>query len=289
MNSRLVGFYQANGFLFTPEMVLKIMFPQVTNNDVCVLVRRGSEELQLTLGKEFLREQSRTGITKVKWFLHSLERVAQVQKEEGKVNVEAASKAGGEANLQITLHFNTRRRDRREREYDISEENYGILMSVVNPILAASSEAVPLLTSRHCVRCSLVFNHPLSSCPACGSTMLLEQEAEQPETGEDVVEACEALDFDDGLSAASGSSTGASELRSASLTRRGSGADLISSTPSRNRVNSDLLVAFFNIFEQARVSTVTADIHDHVVKPMRSDLPDLLPRPEPPRDRHQSG
>ena len=270
-------------------MVLKIMFPQVTNNDVCVLVRRGSEELQLTLGKEFLREQSRTGITKVKWFLHSLEKVVQVQKEEGKVNVEAASKAGGEANLQITLHFNTRRRDRREREYDISEENYGILMSVVNPILAASSEAVPLLTSRHCVRCSLVFNHPLSSCPACGSTMLLEQEAEQPETGEDVVEACEALDFDDGLSAASGSSTGASELRSASLTRRGSGADLISSTPSRNRVNSDLLVAFSNIFEQARVSTVTADIHDHVVKPMRSDLPDLLPRPEPPRDRNQSG
>merc|ERR1719494_1187320 len=242
--------------------------PQVTNNDVCVLVRRGSEELQLTLGKEFLREQSRTGITKVKWFLHSLEKVVQVQKEEGKVNVEAASKAGGEANLQITLHFNTRRRDRREREYDISEENYGILMSVVNPILAASSEAVPLLTSRHCVRCSLVFNHHLSSCPACGSTMLLEQEAEQPETGEDVVEACEALDFDDGLSAASGSSTGASD------SRRGSGADLISSTPSRNR---------------ARVSTVTADIHDHVVKPMRSDLPDLLPRPEPPRDRHQSG
>ena len=162
-------------------------------------------------------------------------------------------------------------------------------MSVVNPILAASSEAVPLLTSRHCVRCSLVFNHPLSSCPACGSTMLLEQEAEQPETGEDVVEACEALDFDDGLSVASGSSTGASELRSASLTRRGSGADLVSSTPSRNRVNNDLLVAFINIFEQVRVSSVTADIHDHVVKPMRSDLPDLLPRPEPPRDRHQSG
>ena len=212
------------------------MFSQVTNNDVCVLVRRGSEELQLTLGKEFLREQSRTGITKVKWFLHSLEKVALVQKE-------ADSKAGGEANLQITLHFNTRRRDRREREYDISEENYGILMSVVNPILAASSEAVPLLTSRHCVRCSLVFNHPLSSCPACGSTMLLEQEAEQPETGEDVVEACEALDFDDGLSAASGSSTGASELRSASLTRRGSGADLISSTPSRNRVNSQTVTS----------------------------------------------
>ena len=83
------------------KTVLKIVFPQVTNNDVCVLVRRGSEELQLTLGKEFLREQSRTGITKVKWFLHSLEKVAQVQKEEGKVNVEAASKAGGEANLQI--------------------------------------------------------------------------------------------------------------------------------------------------------------------------------------------
>ena len=35
-------------------------------------------------------------------------------------------------------------------------------------------------------------------------------------------------------------------------------------------------------------TTVTADIHDHVVKPMRSDLPDLLPRPEPPRGRHYS-
>lgn len=35
-------------------------------------------------------------------------------------------------------------------------------------------------------------------------------------------------------------------------------------------------------------TTVTADIHDHVVKPMRSDLPDLLPRPEPPRERHYS-
>merc|ERR1712130_725463 len=32
----------------------------------------------------------------------------------------------------------------------------------------------------------------------------------------------------------------------------------------------------------------TADIHDHVVKPMQSDLPDLLPRPEPPRGRHYS-
>ena len=41
-------------------------------------------------------------------------------------------------------------------------------------------------------------------------------------------------------------------------------------------------------FQVSVSTTVTADIHDHVVKPMRSDLPDLLPRPEPPRERHYS-
>ena len=92
-----------------------------------MLVKQNSEELQLTLGKEYLREQSRTGITKVKWFLHSLEKVEVLEKndEEEVTNVE-------QRDLMISLHFNTRRRDRREREYSISEENYKILMSVVS-------------------------------------------------------------------------------------------------------------------------------------------------------------
>ena len=74
----------------------------------------------------------------------------------------------------------------------------------------------------------------LSSGPACGSTMLLEHEAEQLETGEDVAEACEALDFDEGMSGASGSSTGV--LASANQETRESGLleEIISSTPIRS-------------------------------------------------------
>merc|ERR1719266_1626029 len=83
------------------------------------------------------------------------------------------------------------------------------------------------------------------------------------------------------MSGASRSSTGimASANKGLASVTRGSGLleEMISSTPNRSP-------------SKASVSTtVTADIHDHVVKPMRSDLPDLLPRPEPPRDRHQSG
>ena len=96
-------------------------------------VKRETEELQLTLGKEYLREQSRTGITKVKWFLHSLEKVEVLEKgkEEEKHNIEDMTEVK-QRDLLIALHFNTRRRDRREREYSISEKNYNILMSVVS-------------------------------------------------------------------------------------------------------------------------------------------------------------
>merc|ERR1719266_3197288 len=82
------------------------------------------------------------------------------------------------------------------------------------------------------------------------------------------------------MSGASRSSTGimASANKGLASVTRGSGLleEMISSTPNRSP-------------SKASVSTtVTADIHDHVVKPMRSDLPDLLPRPEPPRGRHYS-
>ena len=110
-------------------------FFQVANSDVCVLVKRDSEELQLTLGREYLREQSKTGITKVKWFLHSLEKVVLLDEEKGVVeekdDTEQVLKAE-KRDLRIALHFNTKRRDRREREYSISEENYQALMSVVS-------------------------------------------------------------------------------------------------------------------------------------------------------------
>ena len=111
-------------------------FFQVANSDVCVLVKRDSEELQLTLGREYLREQSKTGITKVKWFLHSLEKVVLLDEEKGVVeelkdDTEQVLEAE-KIDLRIALHFNTKRRDRREREYSISEENYQTLMSVVS-------------------------------------------------------------------------------------------------------------------------------------------------------------
>ena len=65
--------------------------------------------------------------------------------------------------------------------------------------------------------------------------MLLEHEAEELETGEDVAEACEALDFDDGISGASGSSTGvmASANQGLASVTSGSGLleDITSSTP----------------------------------------------------------
>ena len=129
--------------------------------------------------------------------------------------------------------------------------------------------------------------------------MLLEHEAEQLETGEDVAEACEALDFEDSVSGASGSSTGilASANQGMATVTRGSGLleDMISSTPkgSPSKVTgklqySCLLLTILACFQSSVSTTVTADIHDHVVKPMQSDLPDLLPRPEPPRGRHYS-
>ena len=68
--------------------------------------------------------------------------------------------------------------------------------------------------------------------------MLLEHEAEELETGEDVAEACEALDFDDGMSGASRSSTGimASANKGLASVTRGSGLleEMISSTPNRS-------------------------------------------------------
>ena len=130
--------------------------------------------------------------------------------------------------------------------------------------------------------------------------MLLEHEAEQLETGEDVAEACEALDFEDSVSGASGSSTGilASANQGMATVTRGSGLveDMISSTPkgSPSKVVKEklqyscLLLSILGCFQSSVSTTVTADIHDHVVKPMQSDLPDLLPRPEPPRGRHYS-
>ena len=51
-----------------------------------------------------------------------------------------------------------------------------------------------------------MYKQALTACPACGSTMLLEHDAEQLETGEDAAEACEALDFEDGMSGANESS-----------------------------------------------------------------------------------
>ena len=117
------------------EIVLHFFF-QVANSDVCVLVKRDSEELQLTLGREYLREQSKTGITKVKWFLHSLEKVVLLDEEKGVVEEEKDDTEQvlkvEQRDLRIALHFNTKRRDRREREYSISEENYQTLMSVVS-------------------------------------------------------------------------------------------------------------------------------------------------------------
>ena len=130
--------------------------------------------------------------------------------------------------------------------------------------------------------------------------MLLEHEAEELETGEDVAEACEALDFDDGISGASGSSTGVMASVNQGLTSVTSGSGLLevitSSTPKkspRKVITSKLkihvcLLLLLGCFQVSVSTTVTADIHDHVVKPMRSDLPDLLPRPEPPRERHYS-
>ena len=85
----------------------------------------------MTLGKEYLREQSRTGITKVKWFLHSLEKVEVLEKGEEENDIKEVTDVE-QRDLMISLHFNTRRRDRREREYSLSEENYKILMSVVS-------------------------------------------------------------------------------------------------------------------------------------------------------------
>ena len=128
--------------------------------------------------------------------------------------------------------------------------------------------------------------------------MLLEHEAEQLETGEDVAEACEALDFEDCVSGVSGSSIVESADQGLTSVTRASMEKMTSSTPGRSpskvmtgKLSSQYPYLLSAIPDRLQVSvstTVTADIHDHVVKPMQSDLPDLLPRPEPPRGRHYS-
>ena len=63
--------------------------------------------------------------------MRTLGRLATVRDVGEKIDIEEVTKVE-QRDLLISLYFNTRRRDRREREYSISEENYKILMSVVS-------------------------------------------------------------------------------------------------------------------------------------------------------------
>lgn len=242
----------------------------------------------LTVDKEFIREQAPgangAGITRVKWFLHSLESCDMLQHSE---------------DGQVTVHlcFNTVRRDRRERTYRMAEASYGRLMAATSAQLEQTSAgALSGLTSLQCVKCQSIFSQELAEegrrrkksleicCINCGSNMVIEcgatatgpqgsQHVEEEAEGISLgIPVCEALDLEAieepghqatiiERPAASSSASLQEPVPESSVPER----SFLPST-SKERKNS------------GRNLSVQADIHNHVVLSAESNLPDVLPK-----------
>ena len=217
------------------------------------------EELVLVISKEQLQEQDRRGVTRARWFLHSLEEMELV----GKLDNDR---------VRAVLMFNTVRKDVRVREYVMSEAGYSTVMALVSEVLEAAALASSSLPSLECVKCQAVFSSRgeqadrAARCPHCGSTMVLETNNDQAEEEETVclgIPACEMLD----LEAITESAGGEAEENSHTTT-------LLPEPAPPGVVEL----------------SVTADIHSQLGT-SRDDnlpLPDLLPRPEPRRSSSPS-
>ena len=205
------------------------------------------EELVLVISKDQLQEQDRRGVTRARWFLHSLEEMELV----GKLDNDR---------VRAVMMFNTVRKDVRVREYVMSEAGYSTVMALVSEVLEAAALACSSLPSLQCVKCQAVFSSrgdqgDTARCPHCGSTMVLETNNTNTEEEETVclgIPACEMLDLE-------------------AITETAGGE--MEEKVTTNTTDQPGTVGVVEL-------SVTADIHS------REDnlpLPDLLPRPEPRR------
>ena len=223
------------------------------------------EELCLVIDKEFIREQDKRGVTRVKWFLHSLEQMEMV----GRVDRDKDK-------IQCSLLFNTVRKDSRERLYTMSEAGYSTIMALVGGVLEAAAAKLAQSSCLQCVKCQAVWSagdgQQSSCCPICGSNMVLETAGDGQMGGQQEVEevslgipACELLDL-----AAITAETPIDEVSNRS-------------PPYLSQPDLDQEVS-----RTSRVMSVKADIHNHTVNSPDDNLPDLLPRPEPRRSSSPS-
>ena len=212
------------------------------------------EELVLVISKDQLQEQDRRGVTRARWFLHSLEEMELV----GKLDNDR---------VRAVMMFNTVRKDVRVREYIMSEAGYSTVMALVSEVLEAAALACSSLPSLQCVKCQAVFSSrgdqgdTAARCPHCGSTMVLETNNTNTEEEETVclgIPACELLDLEAITETAGGETEEKTVMAEWDQAGTGGVVEL----------------------------SVTADIHSHHLVTSRDDnlpLPDLLPRPEPRR------
>jgi len=247
------------------------------------------EELVLLISSEFIREQDLKGITRVKWFLHSIEQLDMVGRVSDGV-IKSQHVVGDK--VKCALLFNTVKRDRRERMYTMSETGYSTLMALAGPVLESSASASAAVPSLQCVKCQSVFSVGGAvktksgfRCPNCGSSMVIESQPDPEQVDDDEgvslgIPACEMLD----LTAIAETANRASTPRT--FSREASTEGVADSQPEKSYLDQEL-----NISPVKSVVTnlsVTADIHNHVVNSPDTNLPDLLPRPEPRRSRNSS-
>jgi len=250
------------------------------------------EELVLLVSSEFIREQDMKGITRVKWFLHSIEQLDMI----GRVKGEEAGKSQHVTGdlVKCSLMFNTVRRDNRERVYTMSEAGYSTLMALAGPVLESSATASASVPSLQCVKCQSVFSAGVAvktregyRCPNCGSSMVIEYQADQVQGDEDEgvslgIPACEMLD----LTAITETTNRSSTPRT--FSREPSTETMADSHAEKPYLGQELGISPVKSVVVTNLS-VTADIHNHVVNSPDTALPDLLPRPEPARSRDLSG
>jgi len=221
------------------------------------------ECLELAISSQFLREMA-GGVTRVKWFRHSLEQVEMV-------------KELGEGEVRVALQFNTLRRDRRAREYVMSLASYSTLLSLCQQQLEAAKQAVgSSFSTLQCVRCQSLFSQSEDVggdhgvlCPHCGSSMLIETQQHSQDTeqaaSEDVelaIPVCETLDLQ--------------KVMEGPLARASTPRELDAGCfPGDSAAAGEE--------EEPQVSPVkhlhvTADIHNHVIQSQDSQMPDIVPR-----------
>jgi len=250
------------------------------------------EELVLLVSSEFIREQDMKGITRVKWFLHSIEQLDMVGRVKGE-QVGKSQHVTGDL-VKCSLLFNTVRRDNRERVYTMSEAGYSTLMTLAGPVLESSATASASVPSLQCVKCQSVFSAGVAvktrqgyRCPNCGSSMVIEYQPDHVQGDEDEgvslgIPACEMLDLTAITETANRSSTPRTFSREASTEM------MADSHAEKPYLGQELGISPVKSVLVTNLS-VTADIHNHVVNSPDTALPDLLPRPEPARSHDLSG